>query len=44
MNGLTSLAILKVNWEERREDYLDNFIPFVREALRGLETEEVSAR
>lgn len=43
MEGLTSLAILKVNWDERQQDYLDNFIPFVQEALRRSEADEVSS-
>jgi hypothetical protein len=25
---ITSLAILKVNWDERRKDYVENFVPF----------------
>jgi len=44
MDGLTSLAILKVNWDERRQDYLDNFIPFVEECLRRSEADEVSSK
>jgi len=44
LEGLTSLAILKVNWDERgRKSYLDNFMPFVEEALRELETNDVSS-
>src|SRR5262252_2117119 len=30
---LVSLAILKVNWD-RGQDYIENFVPFVAEALR----------
>ena len=26
---LISLAILKINWENARVDYIDNFIPFL---------------
>jgi hypothetical protein len=44
MDELTSLAILKVNWDERRKDYLDNFIPFVEESLRRSEADEVSSK
>jgi len=29
--SLTSLAVLKVNWDQRGKDYVDNFIPFVAE-------------
>lgn len=31
---LTSLAILNVNWDTDRKSYLDNFLPFVFEAMR----------
>ncbi|WP_026377680.1 hypothetical protein [Aestuariimicrobium kwangyangense] len=31
---LTSLAILNVNWDTDRRSYLDNFLPFVYEAMR----------
>lgn len=31
---LTSLAILKVNWDNQSKDYVDNFVPFVVEAAR----------
>ena len=44
MDGLTSLAILKVNWDERDQDYLDNFIPFVEECLSRSEADEVSSK
>jgi len=44
MDELTSLAILKVNWDERRKDYLDNFTPFVEECLRRSEVDEVSSK
>lgn len=43
LEGLTSLAILKVNWDENRSSYLDNFLPFVREALRRSDTNTVSS-
>lgn len=26
---IASLAILKVNWDQRRKDYIENFVPFV---------------
>jgi hypothetical protein len=32
--SLVSLAILKVNWDNKGHDYVDNFLPFVAEALR----------
>lgn len=38
---LTSLAILKVNWDQGH-DYIDNFIPFVAECLRTAAEPEVS--
>ncbi|MBI1749945.1 MAG: hypothetical protein HYR59_04715 [Acidobacteria bacterium] len=31
---VASLAILKVNYERRGKDYIDNFVPFVVEAIR----------
>lgn len=38
---LTSLAILKVNWDQGH-DYIENFIPFVAECLRTAPQPEVS--
>ncbi|MCI0586821.1 MAG: hypothetical protein L0323_08290 [Planctomycetes bacterium] len=38
--ALASLAILKVNWDRLGRDYIENFVPFVAEALR-LQTEDV---
>jgi hypothetical protein len=38
---LTSLAILKVNWD-RGSDYIENFVPFVAECLRAAPHPEVS--
>jgi hypothetical protein len=35
-----SLAILQVNWDERKKDYLDNFVPIIAECVR-LQTNEV---
>lgn len=32
---LTSLAIINVNWEDRRESYLDNFVPFAIGAMQA---------
>lgn len=32
---LVALALLKANWNQQRS-YLDNFVPFVAECLRGL--------
>jgi hypothetical protein len=31
---ITSLAILKVNWDKFGHDYIENFVPFVAECLR----------
>jgi hypothetical protein len=31
---LVSLAILKVNWDRLGRDYVENFVPFIAEALR----------
>ena len=39
---LTSLAILKVNWDEKGHDYADNFVPFVIEAIRLSPQPEIS--
>jgi hypothetical protein len=39
---LTSLAILKVNWDHHQRDHIANFVPFVAEALRALPEDEVS--
>ncbi len=39
--AIPSLAILKVNWD-RGVDYIDNFVPFVAECLRGAPEPEVS--
>ena len=40
--SLTSLAILKVNWDNRGHDYVQNFVPFVAEALRRATQDHVS--
>lgn len=39
---IISLAILKVNWDRRKKDYLENFVPFMAECLRTLEDDVVS--
>ncbi len=39
---LVSLAILKVNWDRLGRDYVENFVPFVAEALRHSPDEVVS--
>lgn len=31
---VSSLAILKVNWDKRGRDFIENFVPFVAECLR----------
>ena len=33
-SSLTSLAILKVNWDRRGKDYIENFVPFIVECAR----------
>lgn len=38
-----SLAILKVNWDEKRADYITNFVPLVAECARQSEADIVSA-
>lgn len=39
---LASLAILKVNWDDKGHDYADNFLPFVLEAINESEDREIS--
>ena len=34
-NPLLSLAVLKVNWDTRRKDHIDNFVPFVVDRVRA---------
>src|SRR5882762_8971397 len=41
-DSLTSLAILKVNWDNQGHDYIENFVPFVAEALRLAPQDTVS--
>ena len=38
---VTSLAILNVNWNRKR-DYIENFVPFVSDCLRAASQDEVS--
>ncbi len=40
--SLTSLAILKVNWDNKGHDYVQNFVPFVAESLRRAAQDHVS--
>jgi len=40
--ALVSLAILKVNWDRLGRDYIENFVPFVAEALRQSTDDVVS--
>lgn len=42
VRAITSLAVLKVNWDELRRDYLENYMPFLAEALRASENDRVS--
>ena len=37
-----SLGILQVNWDERKKDYLDNFVPIIAECIRLQKSEVVS--
>ena len=39
---LISLAMLKVYWDTRRKDYIDNFVPMVAECIRTSEHDVVS--
>jgi hypothetical protein len=39
---IISLAILKVNWDELRKGYLDNFVPIVAECIRRSSDDVVS--
>lgn len=40
---LTSLAILKANWDEGQRSYLDNFLPFVADCLNACSADDISA-
>ena len=42
VRAITSLAVLRVNWDELRRDYLENYMPFLLEALRASEEDRVS--
>ena len=42
IDTLVSLAILKVNWDRLGRDYVENFVPFVAEALRHSREDIVS--
>jgi hypothetical protein len=37
-----SLAVLQVNWDERKKDYLDNFVPIIAECIRLQQSDVVS--
>ena len=39
---MISLAMLKVHWDTRRKDYIDNFVPMVAECIRTSEHDVVS--
>ena len=39
---LTSLAILKVNWDQRGIDYIENFVPFVVECAQNSPEDVIS--
>ena len=40
--AIASLAVLRVNWDEEGRDYLENFSPFLVEALRASDDDRVS--
>ena len=40
--AITSLAVLRVNWDEEGRDYLENFFPFLNEVLRASTEDRVS--
>lgn len=42
MDTLISLAMLKVNWDQFQQDYIENFVPFVAIGLRTNAQPEVS--
>ncbi len=39
---LASLAIINVNWEQNRASYIDNFVPFVVDAVRHGDKDQYS--
>jgi hypothetical protein len=41
--SLISLAILKVNWDEKQLDYIDNFVPFVATLIYKKNYQEIKA-
>jgi len=41
--SLISLAILKVNWDEKKMDYIDNFVPFVATLIYKKDYKEIKA-
>lgn len=40
--SLTSIAILKTNWDEYSKDYIDCFVPFITECLLDVESKVIS--
>jgi hypothetical protein len=40
--ALVSLAVLKVNWDVLKKDYLENFVPIVAESIRLLPSDVIS--
>ncbi len=40
--AITSLAILKVNWDTFGKDYIENFVPFVAQCIISMKSEVVS--
>ena len=42
LSTLTSLAILKVNWDRLGADYIENFVPFVVECARLNQDDAIS--
>jgi len=41
---IISLAILKVNWDKRQEDYIENFVPFIATLINRKRYSEVISR
>ena len=39
---ITSLAILKVNWDKFRKDYIENFVPFVSYIIKVSDEKSIS--
>lgn len=42
--AIVSLAILKVNWDRHRKDYLENFVPLVAECVKLSDADPISGQ